>query len=101
MLVGWVLLPGVQNIQRYPDGCRDGFVCPALSCRGIIITKLLIVNYRLSIICQSGLRSYIASRILEGSGYTAYNFAGGFRFYDAVMNDRRLNETAYPCGMDR
>jgi rhodanese-related sulfurtransferase len=53
------------------------------------------------VICQSGLRSYIASRILEGSGYTAYNFAGGFRFYDAVMNDRRLNETAYPCGMDR
>ncbi len=53
------------------------------------------------VICQSGLRSYIASRILEGSGYTAYNFAGGFRFYDAVMNDRRLNEAAYPCGMDR
>jgi len=53
------------------------------------------------VICQSGLRSYIASRILEGSGYTAYNFAGGFRFWDAVMNDRRLNETAYPCGMDK
>ena len=53
------------------------------------------------VICQSGLRSYIASRILEGSGYTAYNFAGGFRFWDAVMNDRRLNEAAYPCGMDR
>ena len=53
------------------------------------------------VICQSGLRSYIASRILEGNGYTAYNFAGGFRFYDAVMNDRRLNEAAYPCGMDR
>jgi len=52
------------------------------------------------VICQSGLRSYIASRILEGSGYDAYNFSGGFRFYDAVMNDRRLNESAYPCGMD-
>ena len=53
------------------------------------------------VICQSGLRSYIASRILEGSGYTAYNFAGGFRFWDAVMNDRRMKEAAYPCGMDR
>ena len=52
------------------------------------------------VICQSGLRSYIASRILEGSGYDAYNFAGGFRFYDAVMNDRALIETAYACGMD-
>ena len=53
------------------------------------------------VICQSGLRSYIASRILEGSGYEAYNFAGGFRFYDAVMNDRALIEKAYACGMDK
>ena len=37
--------------------------------------------------CQSGLRSYIASRILEGNGYETYNFSGGFRFYDAVAND--------------
>jgi len=53
------------------------------------------------VICQSGLRSYIAVRILAGHGYDAYNFSGGFRFWDAVMNDRRLNEAAYPCGMDR
>ena len=53
------------------------------------------------VICQSGLRSYIASRILEGNGYEAYNFAGGFRFYDAVINDRALIETAYACGMDK
>ena len=53
------------------------------------------------VICQSGLRSYIATRILEGYGFDAYNFAGGFRFYDAVMNDRALIETAYACGMDK
>ena len=53
------------------------------------------------VICQSGLRSYIAARILAGHGYDAYNFSGGFRFWDAVMNDRRLNEAVYPCGMDR
>ena len=52
------------------------------------------------VICQSGLRSYIASRILEGSGYEAYNFAGGFRFYDAVMHDRALAQQALACGMD-
>lgn len=52
------------------------------------------------VICQSGLRSYIASRILEGNGYEAYNFSGGFRFYDAVMNDRCLIEKARACGMD-
>ncbi len=53
------------------------------------------------VICQSGLRSYIASRILEGNGYEAYNFAGGFRFYDAVMNDKALSESQFPCGMDK
>ena len=53
------------------------------------------------VICQSGLRSYIATRILEGYGFEAYNFAGGFRFYDAVMSDRALIEAAFACGMDR
>ena len=52
------------------------------------------------LICQSGLRSYIASRILEGNGYETYNFSGGFRFYDTVVNDRALIERAYACGMD-
>ena len=40
-------------------------------------------------------------RILEGNGYKAYNFSGGFRFYDAVMHDRCLIETATACGMDQ
>ena len=53
------------------------------------------------VICQSGLRSYIATRILEGHGFEAYNFAGGFRFYEAVKNDRALVENAFPCGMDQ
>ena len=53
------------------------------------------------VICQSGLRSYIACRILQGYGYDAYNFAGGFRFYDAVINDQALIEQSSPCGMDK
>lgn len=52
------------------------------------------------VICQSGLRSYIACRILAGNGFECYNFSGGFRFYDAVMNDRCLIESATACGMD-
>ncbi len=53
------------------------------------------------VICQSGLRSYIACRILAGYGYETYNFAGGFRFYDAVTRERRLIESATACGMDQ
>jgi len=53
------------------------------------------------VICQSGLRSYIACRILEGNGFEAHNFSGGFRFYDAVVNDRVLIERSHSCGMDK
>ena len=53
------------------------------------------------VICQSGLRSYIATRILAGHNFACYNFAGGFRFYGAVKNDRCLIESAAACGMDR
>ena len=53
------------------------------------------------VICQSGLRSYIATRILAENGYESYNFAGGFRFYDVVINDRCMIESATMCGMDK
>lgn len=53
------------------------------------------------VMCQSGLRSYIATRILEGRGYEAYNFSGGYRYYDMVINDRELIEREYACGMDK
>ncbi len=53
------------------------------------------------VMCQSGLRSYIAARILTGHGFECYNFAGGYRFYDAVKNDRCLIEQATACGMDQ
>lgn len=58
-------------------------------------------NKPVYLICQSGLRSYIASRILEGNGFETYNFSGGFRFYDSVVNERELIKRAYACGMDK
>lgn len=53
------------------------------------------------VICQSGLRSYIACRILAGFGFDAYNFSGGYRFYEAVTHDRALIRQALDCGMDK
>ena len=53
------------------------------------------------VICQSGLRSYIACRILAGFGFDAYNFSGGYRFYEAVSHDRALIQQALDCGMDK
>ena len=53
------------------------------------------------VLCQSGLRSYVACRILAGHGFDAYNFAGGYRYYDAVTGEHRLIESATDCGMDK
>ena len=36
------------------------------------------------VMCQSGLRSYIACRILTQSGFDCYNFTGGYRWYANV-----------------
>ena len=95
---GAVLLD-VRTVQEYSRGHISGFInIPLDELREHIheIEK----GKPVYLICQSGLRSYIASRILEGYGYETYNFSGGFRYYDAVVNDRVLIEVAYACGMD-
>ena len=97
---GSVTLLDTRTAGEYKRGHIDGF-------RNIPVDELrqrleeLDPGKPVYVICQSGLRSYIASRILEGNGFTAYNFSGGFRFYDAVVNDRALIESAYSCGMDQ
>jgi rhodanese-related sulfurtransferase len=53
------------------------------------------------VMCQSGLRSYIAMRILAGNGYDAYNFSGGYRFYSTVVKDNQLVQQSTACGMDK
>ena len=45
--------------------------------------------------CHSGLRSYIACRILTGNGYDCYNLAGGWRLYESVIQGRTVPE--YIC----
>ena len=97
---GSVTLLDTRTTGEYSRGHIDGF-------KNIPVDELreriseIEAGKKIYVICQSGLRSYIATRILEGYGFEAYNFAGGFRFYDAVMNDRALVEKAYSCGMDK
>ena len=96
---GSVTLLDTRTVREYQRGHIEGFYnIPVDELRDrlddVDPTKPVYV------ICQSGLRSYISCRILEGNGYTAYNFAGGFRFYQAVMNDKALIKRATACGMD-
>lgn len=53
------------------------------------------------IVCQSGLRSYLACRILSQNGFSCSHLAGGYRLYETVMKDRCAPEEAWPCGMEK
>ena len=97
---GSVTLLDVRTVRDYGNGHIEGFKnFPVDELRERLdeIEK----GKPVYVICQSGLRSYIGTCILEGNGYKAYNFSGGFRFYDAAMHDRCLIETATACGMDQ
>jgi len=50
--------------------------------------------------CQSGLRSYIAARILTQNGFECSNLAGGYRLYAAVRQNAGFDgELTAPCGV--
>lgn len=51
------------------------------------------------VMCQSGLRSYIACRILAQHGYDCYNFSGGYRFYESIRNNTFEENVNTPCGL--
>lgn len=95
-----VTMLDVRTSEEFNSGHIDGF-------KNIPVDELrerleeIEKNKPVYLICQSGLRSYIASRILEGNGFDTYNFSGGFRFYDSVVNERELITRAYACGMDK
>lgn len=97
---GSVTLLDARTVGEYRRGHIDGFLnIPVDDLRERL--NELDRSKPIYVICQSGLRSYIASRILEGNGFAAYNFSGGFRFYDTVINDRALVESSFTCGMDK
>lgn len=97
---GSVILLDTRTAAEYSRGHAKGFInIPVDELRERI--DELDPAKPVYVMCQSGLRSYIASRILVGYGFDAYNFAGGFRFYDAVRNDKTLIRQATPCGMEK
>lgn len=51
--------------------------------------------------CQTGLRSYLACRILTQNGFDAYNFRGGYGFHRALAAGGERATGAYPCGVER
>lgn len=93
---GSVTLLDVRTAREFAGGCIEGAVnIPLHELRARLgeldKSKPVYVN------CFSGMRSYIACRILTGHGFDCSNLAGGWRFYQLVTREKADNEH-YPCG---
>lgn len=91
---GSVTLLDVRTVTEVSRGKIDGFInIPLDSLRERIgeISK----DKPVYVHCHSGLRSYIACRILTGNGYDCFNLAGGWRLYESVIHEKTVPE--YIC----
>lgn len=93
---GSVTILDVRTASEFAGGCIEGAVnIPLHELRSRLgeldKSKPIFVN------CFSGMRSYIACRILTGNGFDCSNLAGGWRFYQLVTREKADNEH-YPCG---
>jgi len=97
---GSVTLLDVRTPGEYADGHAEGFVnLPVDDLRERL--REVPVGKPVYVICQSGLRSYIACRILAQQGFKCYNLSGGWRLYETVVRDRTAAQEAWPCGMEK
>lgn len=54
------------------------------------------------LMCETGLRSYLACRLLTQHGFECYNLAGGYRFYSACHGKgKKENDGLLPCGLPK
>ncbi|WP_028515294.1 FAD-dependent oxidoreductase [Ruminococcus flavefaciens] len=91
---GSVTLLDVRTKTETARGMIDGFINIPLDTLRDNLDKLP-KDKPVYVHCHSGLRSYIACRILSGNSYDCYNLAGGWRLYESVINDRTVPE--YIC----
>lgn len=97
---GSVQLLDVRTVGEYERGHIEGFTnVPVDSLRDNL--GELDPSKPVYVICQSGVRSYIASRTLTQRGFNCFNFSGGYRFFAAVTKERRANNNVMPCGMEQ
>ena len=95
-----VILLDTRTSFEYMRGHADGFIHIPLDDLRERLGELE-KDKKIYVMCQSGLRSYLATRILTQNGFDAYNFAGGFRLYSSIKNEEMLSKQCYTCGMDK
>lgn len=97
---GSVTLLDARTPEEYTLGKMDGFInIPLDELRDRLVEIPL--GKDVYVVCQSGLRSYLACRILMQNGYRCHNFSGGYRLYETIYRDQNAAKQAFPCGMEK
>lgn len=89
-----------RTINEFSKGNIEGFAHIPVDNLRENLDKLP-KDKKIYVMCQSGLRSYIACRILSQNGFECYNFSGGYSFYSMVKNGYKQPRETYPCGMEK
>ena len=85
-----VILLDTRTPYEYSKGHAEGFISiPLDDLRNNL--NLLDENKKIYVMCQSGLRSYLAVRILMENNFDALNFVGGYKLYSSIEKDRISN----------
>ena len=95
-----VILLDTRTPNEYARGCAKGFINIPLDSLRERLSELD-TSKKIYVMCQSGLRSYLSTRILVQNGFDAYNFVGGYRLYASIKNEETLSKQCYSCGMDK
>ena len=95
-----VILLDTRTSFEYMRGHADGFIHIPLDDLRERLGELD-KSKKIYVMCQSGLRSYLATRILMQNGFDAYNFTGGFRLYSSIQSEEILSKQCYTCGMEK
>jgi NADPH-dependent 2,4-dienoyl-CoA reductase/sulfur reductase-like enzyme/rhodanese-related sulfurtransferase len=94
-----LFLLDTRTVGEYARGHAEGFVNIPLDTLRDRLAELP-RNREIAVMCQSGLRSYLATRILTENGFACRNFAGGYRYYATVTAEEEMRRTSAPCGAD-
>lgn len=93
-----VILLDTRTPFEYVRGHIEGFInIPVDELRQRI--KELSPHKTIYVMCQSGMRSYLACRILSQNGFNCYNFAGGYRFYEINQLNQETFKSKFNCGI--
>ena len=83
-LDGSVTLLDVRSTREFVNGAAEGFVhLPVDELRSRL--DELDKSKPVYLYCYSGLRSYVAARILSQNGFTVSHLCGGYRFYQQAQ----------------